>query len=461
MACIVRCRASDRCCALTVLDSGALHVVCIECGRADCSDHFASPSARCPRFILQDVQQARNDGMRCVRLVLDGGSGMCIGATEAMDECVCDPIALDARTQMWLLEVDRSQAAVRYHDLHWVQPSSAFVLLSAADPALAIDMCREDGRLLVYPVHRGDNQVFVFDSVHQADGHRVTLASVDAELAVALAHADVSAARAQVAHIEGRLACMRRELCEHVGVLPAARSEDLDTGLDADVRFALTWLWTRPRALQCLLDSGGCTDAHDGTEYCAVPPPHRWRTALAILARLVRTHADLAAVANEAEVSPSMLSSPIPLLLRMACATALAFSSGLPSHAGLKIGLLEPLSRFALFKEWACLGILFAEFKHLSAWHLRYVLGSWATNNELAWAQENCPADARTASKVATCVHGWVRYTEHDDARGGISVHDPELFYSGQAPTMPILLQYGAVCGGISKFGCGMAQART
>ncbi len=86
-----------------------------------------------------------------------------------------------------------------------------------------------------------------------------------------------------------------------------------------------------------------------------------------------------------------------------------------------------------------------------------YVLGSWATNDELAWAHEHCPDRFKKRNAIARATHSMVEYTAANEA--GISIHDPDAFYGGQPPTMPLLARLGAVCGGISKFGSAMAQA--
>lgn len=400
------------------------------------------------------------------------------------------PAPIRSDRQHWLLCPVKSASTI-WHAFHYTQ--SSFIIASSKRPNLVLDVDRSDGSILLYAEHGGDNQQFSFQSVRAAS--RTQPCSLPHAVIAACTAGDISQLGALLESESVHMACMRSELDALLGGAPnASDASSSSSSSSASGSTGYEWLSANRRALECFLSSGGCTKAHDGSEYARVPRVERWRNAIAILSAILARFPDVAAAASEDATydSAALPQPPLPLLQRMAIATALAFSSGVPCHAGLAVGLIEPVGRFALFREWVELGILFPDFHDLSAWHLRfasmspldslcfrtvrfdlqvfgqstcvfvsklpsYVLGSWATNDELAWAQEHCPDRFKTRNAVARATHHMVEYTAANEA--GISIHDPDAFYGGQPPTMPLLARLGAVCGGISKFGSAMANA--
>merc|ERR1719329_928943 len=94
---------------------------------------------------------------------------------------------------------------------------------------------------------------------------------------------------------------------------------------------------------------------------------------------------------------------------------------------------IDPLERFAVFSIWAVDGSFYASFRELSAWAMRYVVGSWCDEEELAWARENLPPEFCSRSAIGTCSHMMVRYRTQDDA--GKSVFGGAM-YEGRPQTL-------------------------
>ena len=188
---------------------------------------------------------------------------------------------------------------------------------------------------------------------------------------------------------------------------------------------ALAWLLADRDALAVLLGSGEI----DGD---------RWADATRILAEIVAK--DPAAKEG--------------LAFRIAVATALTFST--PVRWMADDSVIEPLPRYEAYVAWDREGVLFESFRGLSAWEMRYVVGSWSTNEDLVWARANIKPELRRRDKVGDGAHMLAYNLEN---RNGVSVQEGRKFYDGKPMTMAVMLEYGGVCGAISRFGSSMSQA--
>jgi len=141
--------------------------------------------------------------------------------------------------------------------------------------------------------------------------------------------------------------------------------------------------------------------------------------------------------------------------LRIALATALTWSE--PVNAMADDAPIDPVARCRNFIAWDREGQLDPSFRSLSTWELRYVVGSWASDDDLVWARVNIKADCRERAKIGDAVHGMVTYTLEN--KDGVSVQEGRKFYGGRPMTLPIMVEVGGVCGAISRFGSSMCQA--
>ena len=215
------------------------------------------------------------------------------------------------------------------------------------------------------------------------------------------------------------LANLRKRSCGDVGLL-------LDRQHNKH-RKEIQWILNDRRVLELLICSGYVQE-------------HRWMKVIELLSKILATD-------SEAKTGYK---------LRLAVAVSLTFSTPVKSLADQTVEI-DGLKRYKSYVSWAEAGKLFHPFKYLTAWELRYVVGSWAEDDELLWARENVPAEFKTASKIGEATHSMMKYKETNCK--GVSVHDGASYYENRAVTMAVLHEVGAVCGGISKFGCGMSQA--
>ena len=145
-----------------------------------------------------------------------------------------------------------------------------------------------------------------------------------------------------------------------------------------------------------------------------------------------------------------------PLRLRLAVATALTHSTPVTSMAVPR----NKMDWMSVYQEYVQLsqkeGTLFQPFFESTAWHLRYVVGSWQTEEEHIWARENTPEGYDNPSKIGGATHWMISYKLKND--DGVSVHDHSYYYNLPV-SMKAIREIGGVCGAISKFGAGMCHA--
>ena len=145
-----------------------------------------------------------------------------------------------------------------------------------------------------------------------------------------------------------------------------------------------------------------------------------------------------------------------PFRLRLAVATALTHSTPVTSMAVHR----NKMDWMSIYQEYVQLsqeeGTLYQPFFESTAWHLRYVVGTWQTEKEHIWARENTPEGYDNPSKIGGATHPMISYKLKND--DGVSVHDHSYYYYLPV-SMKAIREVGGVCGAISKFGAGMCQA--
>ena len=187
----------------------------------------------------------------------------------------------------------------------------------------------------------------------------------------------------------------------------------------------IRWLFNDREAMENLLTSGDIED-------------NRWKEAIEILAEIIRQDSN----------------AKQGLKLKLAVAIGLTFSSDVYSMA--HGGKIDGIARYHNYAQWADEELLFEPFYNLNAWQLRYVVGSWAEDDELVWARNNALEEFRNPDKIGSVTHSMVEYNLYN--ADNVSVHDPGYYY-GKPVTLEWIHTIGGVCGAISKFGTGMAQA--
>ena len=146
-----------------------------------------------------------------------------------------------------------------------------------------------------------------------------------------------------------------------------------------------------------------------------------------------------------------------PLKLRLAIATAITHSSTVKSQA-IPRKTIDGIEMYQTFIDWSQQnGTLLSPFFDVSAWHLRYVIGTWQEKEELIWAQQNTPEDYKNDKKIADVTHKMMAYKlENDD---GVSVQNGVPYYYYYPSSLQAFLGVGGVCGVVSRYAVGFAQA--
>lgn len=178
-------------------------------------------------------------------------------------------------------------------------------------------------------------------------------------------------------------------------------------------------------AIEALLLSGGTRDL---------------RRAVRMLCRLLAS-------------DPTLLSGGWPL--QLAVAAALCDAEGETDQNFHREGI-DMEQRYQNFRRDVATKKLFSEFQKLRAWHFRYILGSWHSDADLAWSRDHVERQYQQPDAIGRSAR-MVKYKPYNDK--GVSVQDGLRFYDGQIATMPVILEYGGVCGAVSKFGASCCQA--
>ncbi|WP_283698618.1 discoidin domain-containing protein [Clostridium perfringens] len=151
--------------------------------------------------------------------------------------------------------------------------------------------------------------------------------------------------------------------------------------------------------------------------------------------------------------------------LKIAIATALEFSSSI--NTWLTNKPLDPISRYNSFKNANKDGILFPCFKNLSIKDLRNVVNAKITDEDIIWLRQYIKdlnegkedakfkwqhehvhnPDLLSQDKIAN-ISSTLQYTMKNPS--GESVFKPGFY--GENPSVSKVVEYGGVCGAISKF---------
>lgn len=142
------------------------------------------------------------------------------------------------------------------------------------------------------------------------------------------------------------------------------------------------------------------------------------------------------------------------LWLRVAASVALAHTVQVKSLADG--GDIDPLRRYQYFKSAHSSGLLFDSFNQAAVWELRFVVNSWARDEELAWVVSAAAPKIKSQEKIGEAC--WMVPYRGENAKG-VSVQNGPEYYDHKPVTMELMHTVGGVCGAISKFGTAAAQA--
>ena len=217
---------------------------------------------------------------------------------------------------------------------------------------------------------------------------------------------------------EGSLALLQWKFLSLIGA-------DGRKSLDETQPTESKWLLGDRSALELFLTSGNAAE-------------NRWSDATRIFCQIIAK-------------DPAAKSA---LALRIAVATSLVFAQ--PVKALADEAIIDPIARYESFRKWNDEGVLFPSFRDLNAWQMRYVVGSWATDEELVWARANIKPELKVREKIGEGAY-MVKYRDVNSK--GVSVQRGREYYDGRPMTLAVIDEVGGVCGAVSKFGSAMCQA--
>ena len=191
---------------------------------------------------------------------------------------------------------------------------------------------------------------------------------------------------------------------------------------------AIDWLMQEKEILEILLFSGDIIDSN-------------WIEAVSILKQIIDSDPNARAEGQR---------------LKLAISIALTFSNPVKSEAYAD-DFIDGLARYRTFVSWMRNREFFPVFYDLTAWHLRFVVGSWATDEELQWARNALWDDFKSSETIGDASYKMIKYNAENEK--GISAQDRDRYYDYQPVTMKKVFEVGSVYGGMSKFGAHMAHA--
>ncbi len=149
------------------------------------------------------------------------------------------------------------------------------------------------------------------------------------------------------------------------------------------------------------------------------------------------------------------------LLQRLAIATAL--EHGVPvlpwsEWGDTSAATIDPVKRYAFYRDAHAAGTLFPCFDQLSVWELRRVVDIPLYDQDVAWYHTTLPKpELRTQDKISDAM--WLVKYQDRNPKNGHSVQEGKPYYDGKRWTPAVILEYGGVCGAVAKFGSFAARA--
>ena len=140
--------------------------------------------------------------------------------------------------------------------------------------------------------------------------------------------------------------------------------------------------------------------------------------------------------------------------LKIAVAVSLEFTHGV--IAWLQQTPIDPVARYELYANAYKQGILMPDFSEYSVREMRDIVNVRATDDDLTWLQNEIRTQYPYLDNRDYITKGYslIKYTEHDIF--GSVFH--KGFY-GPNPDISKVMEYGGVCGAISKFSSILARA--
>ncbi len=139
---------------------------------------------------------------------------------------------------------------------------------------------------------------------------------------------------------------------------------------------------------------------------------------------------------------------------RLAVATALTFAAPFGHMAdGAPV---DPTKRYNYFADAYKKGLLFPYFEKGAPWELRYVVSSWARDDDMDWVRAKVDPKLKNQESIGDAC--WMVPYRDTNAKG-VSVQEGSKYYDYKPMTLQLMVEVGGVCGAISRFGTSVCQA--
>jgi len=139
---------------------------------------------------------------------------------------------------------------------------------------------------------------------------------------------------------------------------------------------------------------------------------------------------------------------------RLAVATALTFA--VPFGHMADGAPVDPIKRYNYYIEAYKKGLLFPYFEKAAPWELRYVVSSWARDDDMDWVRGKVDPKLKNQESIGDAC--WM-VPYRDTNSKGVSVQEGSKYYDYKPMTLQLMVEVGGVCGAISRFGTSVCQA--
>ena len=124
---------------------------------------------------------------------------------------------------------------------------------------------------------------------------------------------------------------------------------------------------------------------------------------------------------------------------------------------------IDPVARYRFYRDLHAKGTLFPGFESLATWELRRVVDLPLYDEDIAWFHTSLPAKLADGTPLGSQreignAAFLIPYRDTSPTNGK-SVQLGKPFYDDKRLTPAVMLEYGGVCGAVSKFGSFAARA--
>lgn len=123
-----------------------------------------------------------------------------------------------------------------------------------------------------------------------------------------------------------------------------------------------------------------------------------------------------------------------------------------------KISWEDCLKKYLFFQESHTQKKLLPQFEKLEPWEMGLLFTENDTVDELKWGQEYIATRKFTPDTIAQVSCSLIPYRMHN--KDGVSVHKGSDFYDKKPTTLPVYVEYGGVCGAVSKAACKFLRSK-